>query len=303
MRPCNSSTGSALPGAAKGNRKMINQPLQQPVNVTPGSIATLTIPAGQPLTLTAIKMQLTGTTFTKSKIDRIRVKIGPRVIWDLTMAQLDIINNYKNGADNQRYLYLDFTERDQAPFPVKEIGGLDLQALLPIGNVIIEVYINATAVAPAINAVGYFEQTQGNPLVLKYLVYPASSSAAGKFTLPLSLRGALLKRTWHIYAGTNFSGTTDGNLNRMEVKKNGAVIFDQQCQDVRYDQVQFKKVPQARTFVADYIIDNNHDAQVPTVRNVAGGAMVYDNFEFNAYLTAADSVNTIVEVLDTVNNL
>lgn len=282
---------------------MINYPLTQPVNVAPGAISTLTVKAGLALTLIGVKLRLSGTTFDKTKIDRIKVKIGPRLIWDLTMDQLNKINNYKGNADNAAYVYLDFTERDQAIFPVKEIGGIDLQAALPIGDVIIEVTIGGTAVAPKIDAIGYFEKSQGNPYVLKYLNYPASTAVAGKFTLPLNFRGALLKRTWHFYSGTNFTATTDGNINRIEVKKNGAVVFDQTCRDARFDQVQQKKTPQAQTFVVDYIIDNNHDAQMTTISQTAGGANVFDTFEVNNYLTAADSIQSVVEAIDVINNL
>ncbi|WP_079214977.1 major capsid protein P2 [Herbaspirillum robiniae] len=282
---------------------MFNQPLQQPVNVTPGAIATLTIPTGGAQTLVGVKLRLSGTTFDKTKVDKIKVKIGPRLIWDLTMDQLNKINNYKGNGDNAAYIYLDFTERDQPIFPIKEIGGIDLIAALPIGNVIVEVTINGAAVAPKIDAIGYFEPSQANPFVLKYLNYPASSAVAGKFTLPLSFRGALLKRTFHFYTGTNFTATTDGNINRMEVKKNGAVVFDQTCRDARFDQVQLKKTPQANTFVVDYIIDNNHDAQMTTISKTAGGAQVFDTFEANAFLTAADSIQTVVEAIDVINNL
>jgi len=281
----------------------IHYPLQQPVNVAPGAIATLTIPTGQSQTLTGILLALSGTTFTKAHIDKIKVKIGPRLIWDLTIDQLNKINNYKGNADGAGFLYLDFVERDQAVFPVKEIGGIDMLAAMAIGNVIVEITLLATAVAPKIDATGFFEPSQGNPFVLKYLNYPASTAVAGKFTLPLSFRGALLKRTWHFYTGTNFTGTANGNLSRTEVKKNGAVIYDQTCLAARFIQVQNKKTPQAQAFIVDYIVDNNHDAQQTTISKSAGGAQVFDSFEINAYLTAADSIQSVVEAIDVINNL
>ncbi|AMP00162.1 hypothetical protein CAter10_2516 [Collimonas arenae] len=282
---------------------MFNKPASQVVGVAPGAIATLRIPAEE-FTLVGVKLKLSGTTFDKTKIDRIRVKVGPRVIWDLLEPQLNQVNNYKNGADNAQYLLLDFTERDQAIFPVKEVGGLDLMALLPVGEVYIEIYINAAAVAPVISAQVYMETAQNNPWVLKYMPFSFTQSAAGKFTLPLSLRGALLKRIWLFYTGTDFTATTNGNLSRLECKKNGLVFFDQFDIDNRFDQSQFKKVPQSRLFVGDFLVDNNHDAHIKTIRNTNQG-MVYDSFEFNAYLTDAGgaTVNVIAEVLDSATNL
>lgn len=282
---------------------MFNKPMQQAVGVAAGSIATIRVPAEE-FTLVGCKLELSGTTFLKSHIDRVRVKVGPRVIWDLTYAQLNAINNYKNGADNTKVLLLDFTERTQAIFPVKEVGGLDLMTLLPVGEVFIELYINAGAVAPAIAATGYFEQRQGNPFVLKYLSFPFAQASAGKFCLPLSLRGALIKRVWLNFTGSNWTATTNGNVSRVEVKKNGLVMFDQTDLGNRFDQAQFKKSPQANVFVIDFLIDDNHDAHVSTIRNVGNG-QVYDSFEFNTFLTDAGggTINAVVEVLDSPTNL
>lgn len=282
---------------------MFNKPLQQVVGVAAGATATLRIPA-ENFTLVGIKFALSGTTFDKTKIDRIRIKVGPRVIWDLTYEQIQKINNYKGRADNLSYLYIDFTEPDQSIFPIKEVGGLDLMTLLPIGEVFVELSINSGAVAPKIEAKGYFEQRQGNPFVLKFVPFNFVQSAAGRFTLPLQLRGALIKRIWMFYTGTAWTSTTNGNLERVEAKKNGLVFFDQTDLENRFDQVQFKKVPQAGLYVVDVLVDNNHDAHIQTVRNTENG-MVYDSFEFNAYLKDAGgaTVNTVCEVLDAVTNL
>ena len=284
---------------------MFNKPLQQAVGVAAGQVATLRIPAEQ-FTLIGIKLALSGTTFNKSHIDRVRLKVGPRVIWDLTGDQLNKINNYKNDADNAKYLQIDFTERTQAIFPVKEIGGLDLMALLPIGEVYLELSINAAAVGPIINAIGYFEQRQGNPIVSKMVPFNFTQSASGRFTLPLNLRGALMKRVWLFYSGTNQTPTANGNVERVEVKKNGIVMFDQTDLDNRFDQARHKKVPQANTFCIDFIVDDNHDAAVTTVRKDGqSGAMLYDSFEFNAFLkdVAGGTVVAVAEVLDTPTNL
>lgn len=282
---------------------MFNKPLQQATGVAAGQIATLRI-APEEFTLVGIKLALSGTTFDKTKIDRVRVKVGPRVIWDLTYAQINSINNYKNGADNLKYLLLDFTERTQAIFPVKEVGGLDLMSLVSIGEVFIEMYINASAVGPVINATGYYEARQANPIVQKFVPFSFAQAVSGRFTLPLNMRGALIKRLWLFYSGTNWTASANGNINRVEVKKNGIVMFDQYDLDNRFDQSQFKKVPQAGLYVVDFLIDDNHDAHVTTVRNSQSG-QVYDAFEFNAYLGDAGGaqVTAIAEVLDTVTNL
>ncbi|MBV6324367.1 major capsid protein P2 [Duganella violaceipulchra] len=282
---------------------MFNKPLQQAQGVAPGQIATIRI-APEEFTLVGVKLALSGTTFDKTKIDRIRIKVGARVIWDLTYAQIQAINNYKNGADNLKYLLIDFTERTQAIFPVKEIGGLDLMTLVAIGEVFIELYINAGAVAPVVAGVGYYEQRQKNPIVQKFVPFSVAQTVSGRVTLPINLRGALLKRLWIFYSGTAWGATTNGNVNRLECKKNGVVFFDQTDLDNRFDQTHFKKVPQAGLFVADFLVDDNHDAHITTLRNTESG-QVFDAFEFNGYLTDAGgaAMTVIAEVLDTVTNL
>lgn len=282
-----------------------NKPLLQVQGVAPGNTATLRI-AAEASTLVGIKLNLGNNAgFTTSQINRVRVKIGPRVIWDLTGPELIAINAYKNGNTSSNYLLLDFTERDQAPFPLKEVGGIDLMAVLPVGEVYVEIYIASTATNPTITAQGYFEQSQGNSAVLKFVPFSFTQTAAGKFTLPLSLRGALMKRLHIFYTGTNWTPTSNANLSRMECKKNGLVFFDQYDMDARFDQAQFKKVPQSNLYVCDFIVDNNHAANVATMRQTQNGQLVYDAFEFNAYLTDATGTQAIViaEVLDSVTNL
>jgi hypothetical protein len=283
---------------------MISKPLPSPLNIAPGQTAILTVPT-ENLTLTGLKFILTGTTFDKTKIDSVKVKLGTRTLWELTYAQLNAINNYKNAADNTKYLYLDFVERDQAVFPVKEIGGLDLYALLGTGIVTVELKINAAAVAPKIGVTGYYEQAQGNPVVLKYVSSTAATNASGKFTLPLQFKGAIIKRLFLFFSGTAWAAATDGNVQRVECKKNSIVFFDEYDTDNRFTQTHNKKVPQPGLYVVDFIVDNNHDAQITTARKLDNGAYVFDAFEINTFLLdAAGAAFTIIaEVLDAPENL
>jgi hypothetical protein len=283
---------------------MISKPLAAPLNIAPGQTAILTVPT-EALTLTGLKFILTGTTFDKTKIDSVKVKLGTRTLWELTYAQINSINNYKNAADNAKYLYLDFVERDQAVFPVKEIGGLDLYALLSVGVVTVELKVNATAVAPSIAVTGYYEQAQGNPVVLKYVSFTAATNASGKFTLPVQFKGAILKRLYLFFTGTAWSAAVDGNVQRVECKKNSMVFFDEYDTDNRFIQLHYKKVPQAGMYVVDFIVDNNHDAQITTARRLDNGAYVFDSFEVNTFLKDAGGAafTIIAEVLDSPENL
>jgi len=282
---------------------MINKPIPQPVNIVAGQTAILTVP-NDPLTLIGLQLILSGTTFDKTKIDAIKVKVGSRVLWDLTYAQIQAINNYKNDADSAGTRFLDFAERDQAIFPMKQVGGLDLPTLLSVGQVTVEIKINGTAVNPKIEVTGHYEASQGNPICLKFVPFTAAYNTGGKFTLPIQLKGALLKRLWVFFNGTAWTANTNGNVSRMEIKKNSTVIFDQFDKDNRFMQNRNKKVPQAGLYCVDFIVDNNHDAQITTMRK-DGDKFVFDNFEFNAYLLdgTGAALTCIAEVLDSATNL
>jgi len=282
---------------------MINKSIPQPVNVVAGQTAILTVPS-DPLTLIGLQLLLSGTTFDKTKIDALKVKVGSRVLWDLTYPQIQAINNYKNDADVLNTLYLDFAERDQAIFPLKEVGGLDLPTLLSVGIVTVEIKINGAAVNPKIDVQGHYEASQGNPICLKYVPFTAAYNTGGKFTLPIQLKGAILKRLHIFYNGTAWTASTNGNVSRMEIKKNSMTIFDQFDKDNRFIQNRNKKVPQAGLYVVDFIVDNNHDAQITTA-HAEGDKFVYDNFEFNAYLLdgTGAAMTCVAEVLDSATNL
>jgi hypothetical protein len=284
-----------------------NKALPTVENVNPNVTATLKIPV-ENLTLLGILLRLGGTTFDKTKINWIKVLVGTKTIWDLTMAELDKVNGYKNSFSNNAFVLLDFAERDQAIFPVKEAGGLDLMALLGVGQVIVQINIASSAVAPTIDATGIYTRNQGNPFVLKFKREPFSRASAGEPVLPLQPRGAVMKRVWLDYSGTDWTSTANGNVSKVVLKKNGFVTFERTDLENRIMQAHYKKVPQSRMYVIDFLEDNNHDAHVQTVSNQktnSGVLSVYDNFELKATIGDAggSNIDVITEVLDSIANL
>jgi len=268
---------------------MILQKLPPFLNVVNSGIASLKIPKYS-MTLTRLVLGLGGTSFTKAMIANIRIKAGVRIIYDVTGPVLDLINQYKGIQANAGYLTIDFTERDAATLVGKEIGGYDL---LNMDDLTVEVTI-AGATAPTLTATAYLVPTQNNPLIQKVLTFQVSTTASGKLAIPFNPKGALVKRLHLIYEGTDWTGTTNGNINRMEVKKNGIVIFDQSDLDNRFAQQEYRKVPQSKHFCVDFLQDNN-----------ASGALVTQDataLEWNAYLTAGDTVNVFAELIDLPNN-
>jgi len=272
----------------------IIQQLPPFLNVVASGVATLQIPR-YANTLTRIVLALAGTTFTKAMITDIKVKIGARTVYNVSGARLDAINKYKGIYDDANFLTIDFTERDAPSIDGKEVGGFDLTAWPD--NLNLEVTI-AGATAPQLQGYMFLTPPQGQgagELIHKLLYFPASTSVAGKFPINFSPKGALIKRVHMFYAGTDWTATTEGNVNRVEVKKNGLVVWDATARVARFIEQEQRKVPQSKHYCVDFIFDNNQSGALKTADAAA--------LEFNAFLTAADGLDVYVECIDLPFNL
>ena len=269
---------------------MIQQQLPPFLNVVASGIATMQIPR-YALTLNRIVLRLGGTTFTKAMVTDIKIKMGVRTVYQISGTNLDKMNKYKGIYDQANFLTLDFTERDAPTLPGQQLGGYDMTQYSD--QITLEVTI-AGATAPTLSASAWMSPPQGNALIEKLLYIPASASAGGKFPIQINARGALIKRVWAFFAGSNGNTTTDGNVNRFEVKKNGIVIFDSTDVEARFTQQEYRKVPQTGLYCVDFLVDNNASSMLKTSDATA--------LEFNPYLTAADTLNVYVELIDHAYN-
>jgi hypothetical protein len=272
---------------------MLNQPLPAFSNVVASGVATLEVPSYD-LSLLRVVLQLGGTALTKAMLTDIKVRIGARTVWQCSGSDLDLINKYKGIYDNANFLTIDFTERDQPDVQVREAGAYSLPLLRQIGKLTIEVTI-AGATAPTLSAVGFFSAPQNFPNIAKVIKLVNPSAPGGRFQVPLQFSGALVKRLFILYTGTDWGASTNGNVERVELKKNGLVIHDQTCRSVRFVQQEYRKVPQAKAYVVDFIVDNNFRGHLRTDD--------VKSLELNTYLTATDSPTVLAEVLDPPNNL
>jgi len=272
--------------------------------VANGIRATMQIPRYD-MSLARIVLKFIGTnSLTKTSITEIVVKIGARVVFGpISAAQLDKINKYKGIYDQADSLTIDLTERDGLSQGAKEVGAVDIPALGG-QDIFVEVMNNAGAGTPALYALGYFTSLQFDPrnpqpdgqLIKKVLQYQVPSTGGTQTTWTPQFKGAIVQRVYFEYAGTDWSGSTDGNLNEVEVKKNGVAIWDRiACKDARFYQLEMRKVPQSKMYVVDMVADNVHSAAMGTADARA--------LEFNLKMTANDTIKAFVEVLDVPNNL
>lgn len=241
---------------------------------------------------------------TKATIPEIVVKVGARVVFGpISAAALDKINKYKGIYDQADSLTIDFTERDGLSVFAKEVGAYDIPALGG-QDIFIEVVNNAGSGTPSLYALAYFTGLQFDPskpspdgqLVHKLLQIQVPTSGGTAVTWTPQFKGAVVKRIFFEYSGTDWGASTDGNIQTVEVKKNGVAVWDRiNCKDARFFQLEMKKVPQSKMYVCDFVADNVHSSALATADANA--------LEFNFALGAADTIRAYVELLDVPNNL
>lgn len=272
-------------------------------NVVATGTATLKIPKYL-LTLQRMVLRLGGTTFTKAMLTFIRVKVGARTVWSVEQqgantggTHLDRMNQYRGLYSQANFITVDFTERDFASVIAREIGGIDMSKLAE--DVFIEVGILG-ATAPTLYAIGQFTPPQGatddpQQLIKKMMPVPFSFSAGGRFLIPFEPKGAIIQRALIHFNGTDWTTTANGNVAKVEVKKNGLIVHDPEDLDSRLIQQEYRKTPQTRMYAVDFVTDNNP----------AGGLVTADArvLEFTATVTASDTGVAYFEVLDAPNNL
>ena len=188
-------------------------------NVAAGATAYVEIPR-YALTLLNLTMILGGTSFKKTDIGTIRVRLGSKVLWQFQGVNtggvnLNTIQSYLlgntlsfNGLLNPTrasILEIDFTDPRNRHLAGEMIGGIDMTRLPP-GKLRIEVTILNTATAPAIDASITWGIPQNNALIKKYLEFPYLAGVAGRNSVPLTPNGAIISRIFFFYtAGLDWS--------------------------------------------------------------------------------------------------
>ncbi len=282
---------------------MINQQLPAFTPVTANNTAVVKVPK-YAMTLNRFTLTLGGGSFTKAMITQIDVLIGTRVVWSAKPVGalsggtvLDMINRYKGIFDQAAQLTVDFGERDFLTNAAREIGGIDMSKLSD------EVYINVSigaATTPTLRGTMWLTPPQGkeddpNQLIQKLITQPYGFTSGGRQPVNFDPKSALIKRIYAIFAGAAGSATTEANMNRFEVKKNGFNVFDLTSIENRFVQSEYRKVPINQMYVVDFCVDNNLSGALVTSDATA--------LEFAPTFTAADSGALIYEVLDVPNNL
>lgn len=259
-------------------------------NVSANGIATVEIPRWN-LAINRLTLVLGGTTFTKAMISDIKIKLGARIVYQITGSRLDTINQYKGINVDATHLTLDFTERDAPDIVAKEIATYDLGVITD--KVFIEVTI-AGATAPTLAGFAMLTPTSrnpqqpnsGNPYIMKLTQAVVSLNGAAKW--PVSAfqpKGALVKRL-HLFHTF---------VTQVEVKKSGIIVFEGLVTDLQFMETEYRKVAQAGHFAVDFVVDNNQSGMLKTADA--------SSLELNVWTSAADTVTLVQELVDLPYNV
>lgn len=254
-------------------------------NVVGSGVATASLPVG--MSYNRVMLQLGGTTFTKSMITDIKVRMNGKVISQNTGSRLDAINSYRGRASNAAFLVLDFTEPNAKLMAEQYIGNLNTAQ--GVSSLTIEITISG-ATNPTLDSYSEVGPPQALGVVSKQLMFTTSVGGSGKFPFKLidvANRGAIIKRV-HFAHG--------GNVSALEVKKNGVVIHDNVPTAVNsFYLSDYKKTAQANLYTYDPCLDDNYTNAIKTQDMVS--------LEFNLTTSAADTITACLEVLDLLGNM
>lgn len=275
-----------------------------PFNPVANGVRSTTVVQRWALTLGRVVLTFAGTnSITKATISEIVVKIGARVIFGpISGTELDKLNMYRGIYDQADHLSIDLTDSNFPNVMEREVGGVDIPALGD-EDVYIEVVNSAVSGVPAISALGGFTSLQFDPsrpdpngqLIKKTLAITIPTSGGTSVTWLPDFRGAQIQRIHFAYTGADWGLTTNGNLQRVECRKNGTTVHDRiQCMDNRFILREHKKVPQSRFYSLDFTHDNNMRGMLDT-RDARA-------LEFNFTMGANDTIKALVEMLDAPRN-
>lgn len=259
-----------------------NTPFQ---NVSANGLATLSLPIG--MSFNKVMLVLGGTTFTKSMITLINVKVNGKIILQTTGSRLDLQNQYRGLTANAGFLTLDFTEPRAKTMVEQYLGNINTAS--GVSSLTVEVTI-AGATAPTLDSYSELGPPAALGVMAKQIPFTQAFASSGKMPMKLidiTNRGGIIKRV-HFAHG--------GNLTAVEVKKNGIVIWDNVPTAVAgFWQGEYVKTQQTNLYSYDPCADNNYANAVKTADATA--------LEFNPTFSAADTVTATVEVLDVLGNM
>ncbi|MGK5023105.1 major capsid protein P2 [Janthinobacterium sp. LB2P10] len=232
-------------------------------NVVANGVATLDLSSLLGTTIERITLQLGGTALTKAMLTSIQMKANGKIIYDTSGARRDTCMQYRGITPNAGFLVIDFSEIRSKTELGQSLGSLD--TTMGVTSLKLEIAI-AGATAPTLQAWAEVDRPQVDvsqastrPLIARVHSSNQTIGGSGQFSISVphfavSEGGSIYKRI------AIFSANMTGLL----IKKNGVVVEENIKSLNDYQQMEYKKVPQAGLYMMDFITDDNQSQALNT---------------------------------------
>lgn len=251
-----------------------------------------------------IVLELGGTTFTKSLITAIRVRLNGKVVFgDVSGTHLDLIQQYLNIVNDTARLTIDFTEPVARNVQGELMGGIDTVAA-GVTDFTIEVDISG-ATAPTLTgyvqmrtpdsmaSAGFAEATRPVIRAVIPTTIPVTASGEIQASVNIGSSGESLIKRLFIYSTI---------LTGFRVKKDSVDVFGSNALGsgiVNYIAQEYGRKNQTNLYVWDPLVDGNQIDAVTTRRNDGNPA----NFQFLFTASGAGTHYAYADVYTTLPRL
>lgn len=267
------------------NKQMIMDPFQ---NVVAAGTAIADMNKFLGSVLEKITLTLGGTTFTKSMITSIQLKLNGKVVWESDGSKLDAANLYLGATADATVLKIDFMDRKAVTVNARQAGAIDLSVGSGITSVRLEVTI-AGATAPTLVGFCDVSPPSADPaeagirgLILRRHRATYVVGAAGTFALPIPhldpAGGGSNYRRIYLYSA---------NLTNLKTAREGVTEHELTKLQNEAAQKDNFRAPQANLVVFDPVQDGQLSGRTWDTRPVAGvrSAQFYAGFSAGETIT------------------
>lgn len=248
-------------------------------------------------TVVGIVLKLSGTTFTKSHLNQMRISFdGKQFVDNVSGNEIVAITDYENHGANAAFVYIPFGDLRAMTQRGQMMGAVDtsvpnikpMSMAVDIGGATAPVLEGWVILAPP-----KASDDPNKNTIRAFLKTTNTPTGAGTFPYPLPLGskdGGLIHRIYHFHS----------NVSKISVKKDGLHILEEGEEAVLDFVYNLKdRADQAGLIVFDPTFTNAQTDSISTLRPNGQPA----TFDFRFTTTAADTIKSITSLYTTISNV
>lgn len=271
-------------------------------NVTAAGTAIVTTTRIWPNTLEYIVLTLGGGVApTKAQLTRIVVRLGSKIIWDVTGSQIAAICAYEQRPATATVLILPFANFRARNIAQQYLGAIDFGAI-GVRDMTLEITIaggtTPTLTAQAEVAPPKVLDAASNLMfraLLRTPLAPAAATTFAPFLLSTGQAGGALLRRIHFFSAL---------VTALQIKRDGLDIFEQIPLATNNAVLQeLDNVPQASTFTYDVVEDNIESKALTQIRKDVKGNISLVPQQVLVSNSGAGAYDVVTEVFANLNGL